>query len=79
MIANAASWQDIAHGLEWSRDNAFKVIAHGAGGTKYFRKINDILEAYTTGSPFSIDLAMAVSSQLIPPTSLLPRIERVLE
>ncbi|GAA5828832.1 hypothetical protein JCM3766R1_003834 [Sporobolomyces carnicolor] len=63
LIANASSWQDIAQGLDWKRENAFKVIAHGAGGTKYFRKINDILDGYTDGSPFSIDLAMATLRQ----------------
>ncbi|GAA5898176.1 uncharacterized protein JCM6883_000947 [Sporobolomyces salmoneus] len=63
LIEKASSWEDIARGMDWKRENAFKVIAHGAGGTKYFRKINDILEGYTNGSPFSIDLAMATLRQ----------------
>ncbi|GAA5957022.1 hypothetical protein JCM3765_005383 [Sporobolomyces pararoseus] len=62
-VSNASCWQEIGNGLDWKRENAFKVVAHGAGGTKYFRKINDILEGYTTGSPFSLDLAMATIRQ----------------
>ena len=37
IIANSRTWQDIGAGLEWKRDNAFKLIAHGVGGTKQFR------------------------------------------
>ncbi|GAA6017826.1 hypothetical protein JCM11491_004636 [Sporobolomyces phaffii] len=62
-IKNASSWQDIARSFDYKRDNVSKVIARGVGGTKFFRRINNILEGYTTGTPFSIDLAMATLRQ----------------
>ncbi|GAA6058673.1 hypothetical protein JCM10212_004084 [Sporobolomyces blumeae] len=63
VVQQATSGRDIAERLNWNREDAFTVLASVCGGTKHYRKINGILEAYATGSPFSLDLAMATLRQ----------------